>query len=219
MTEPPEPRRPEDEGGGELEPDADAPVGSDEWFDQLDDDVLLDQLGRGDDIDDGALGELLSAERDRVQRQPLPPGTSPEVVQEIHDFNQEVDRATRPPDSGGTNPMSLQESIATLSGIAGNTSASGPLSEANSAMSNTVLPAAQQAVEQLASMAGQARTAAEGNAELSSEVGSTGEHAANAIEEVIDLVNSTITAIGQAVEHEAVFRRTCESGATRLAGG
>lgn len=116
MTEPPEPRHPE-EGGGEeddaaeiqrraeergeqdrgyLSGDEDEGVpGTDEWFDAVDDDILLDQLGRGEtpDLDDSdQLNEVmdkLAGWRPDVESTPLPPNTDPERIQQIHDLNQQ----------------------------------------------------------------------------------------------------------------------------------
>lgn len=168
MTEPPEPRRPEEGGGeddtdwGELERNAardfvadstpdmqeaidaaraemgdeafDAAVAEvvrrandpdremhyaddiaeeleDEELDILDDDVVLDLLGSGEDVADGELTDLLGAWRDDVDSVPPSPGTDPEVVQQIHDFTQEIDRATNPPRSteGSAAPMSTMD--------------------------------------------------------------------------------------------------------------
>lgn len=172
MTEPPEPRRPE-EGGGEedwdgMERDAvrdfvadstpdmqDAinaaraeygdeafdemvaevirrandpmrytadleELAEDEASEELDDDMLLDALGSGEDPDEGALTDMLGAWRDDVESVPPPSGTAPEVVQEIHDFTQEIDRATAPPRTTGRNEpvMSAQEDAERLRSIA-----------------------------------------------------------------------------------------------------
>lgn len=119
MTEPPEPRRPE-EGGGEELPDGGVPFGDDDPIDweQWDDDVLLDQIGSGqaaDEFDDvGELRDMLESWRDDVDSEPVPPIA--ERAQEIHDFNEAVDRATRPPDTGGTNPMSQLSDLANAVG-------------------------------------------------------------------------------------------------------
>lgn len=83
----------------------------DEEFAVLDDDVVLDLLGSGEDVADGELTDLLGAWRDDVDSDPLSPGTAPEVVQQIHDFTQEIDRATTPPRSteGSAAPMSMMD--------------------------------------------------------------------------------------------------------------
>jgi methyl-accepting chemotaxis protein len=92
VTEPPEPRHPE-EGGGE-----------DDFLGELDDDMLLDALGRGED-EAGELGDMLGTWRDDVESEPV--GPIAENAQEIHELNQQYDRpAERPtppaPETGGT---------------------------------------------------------------------------------------------------------------------
>jgi hypothetical protein len=90
-------------------------LAEDEAFEELDDDVTLDVLGSGDDIEGGGeLTDMLSAWRDDVDSVPPSPGTAPETVQQIHDFAQEIDRATNPPRSteGSTSPMSALSELA-----------------------------------------------------------------------------------------------------------
>ena len=50
MTEPPEPRRPEEGGGEEPSeiPELNEILDS-EWFGEMEDDMLLDRIGQGDD--------------------------------------------------------------------------------------------------------------------------------------------------------------------------
>lgn len=256
MTEPPEPRDPE-EGGGEDAPDWDgmerdavrdfvadstpdmqeaidqarAEMG-DEAFDEAvaevlrrvherDDDMLLDQLGRGEN-EAGELGDMLGNWRDDVNSEPV--GPIAENAQEIHDLNQQYNRPAEPSGprvphpEGTTHPMSLQESIGTLRGIADDTSVAGPINSVRDALTDIALAAAQQSVERLAELIGQARTATEGNDNATQEVSSTGEHAANAIEEVIDAINNAIQAATLAVEYEQQFRSTCGETGNRLAG-
>ncbi len=112
--------------------------------------------------------------------------------------------------------MSASESIATLNQVSGNTSASGPLNEAITAMENTVLASAMQAVEQLAGLIGQATQATEGAETSQSEVQSSGEHAAGAVEDAIEAIQAAVSAVKQAQEHEAVFRQTAGTAASRL---
>lgn len=71
-----------------------------EDLDVLDDDMLLDQLGGGATFlpaDDAGLIDHLSAWRDDVESEPLSPGTAPEVIEQIHEFTEQIDRATAPP--------------------------------------------------------------------------------------------------------------------------
>jgi hypothetical protein len=204
VTEPPEPRHPE-EGGGD-----------DDFLGELDDDMTLDELGRGG-ASEGELGDMLGAWRDDVESAPV--GPIAENAQEIHELNQQFKLPEARPDTGGSTGMSLQESIGILHGVAGNTAAAGPLNEASQTLSNTVLAAVQQAVEALAPLVGEAANATEGNAQLASEIQGSGEHAATAIEEAIDLVNSAIQTLDRALEHEQVFRQTCGDAGNRLAGG
>lgn len=96
-------------------------LAEDEGFEQLDDDITLDVLGSGDDIEDGGeLTDLLGAWRDDVDSVPPSPGTAPETVQQIHDFTQEIDRATNPPRTteGNDQIMSAQEDAERLRLIA-----------------------------------------------------------------------------------------------------
>lgn len=88
MTEPPEPRDPT-EGGGE-----------DDFLGELDDDMALDRLGRGED-EDGELGDMLGSWRDDIESEPVPPIA--ERAQEIHELNKQYDKpAPRTPETGGT---------------------------------------------------------------------------------------------------------------------
>jgi hypothetical protein len=108
VTEPPEPRRPED-GGGE-----------DDYLGELEDDIDLDALGRGEDPE-GELGDMLGAWRDDVESEPVPPIA--ERAQEIHELNQQYDAS---PTQEGT-PMSASDEAARLRQIAGDTAALGML--------------------------------------------------------------------------------------------
>lgn len=208
MTEPPEPRDPE-EGGGE----------DDYYLNSLDDDMLLDALGSGGDAS-GELGDMLGAWRDDVESEPV--GPIAENAQEIHELNQQYDKPAEPPgprapESGGS--MSLADVIARLQMVAGNTAAAGPLSAANSAVENDVRPQLMQAVEQLTEMFHNAAAAVEGNQNSAAEIQGAGEHAATAIEEAIDMTSAALDAITRAVEHEQVFRNTVTEVAGRMAGG
>jgi hypothetical protein len=124
MTEPPEPRRPEEGGGEDPAPieeyDAASDVNADEFFDtdwdQIDrDDQLIDLLHTGNvDISEEAqpseqaAADVLGRERDRVDREPLPDSTDPDAV--IAEFERRKKAAEPPaprtPISGGTPAMS-----------------------------------------------------------------------------------------------------------------
>jgi hypothetical protein len=89
------------------------PEGNDEddFLGELDDDMLLDQLGRGED-ESGELGEMLGGWRDDIDAEPVPPIA--ERVQEIHDLNQQYDKpaersAPRTPTEGASQPMATTE--------------------------------------------------------------------------------------------------------------
>lgn len=98
-----------------------------------DDDALLDVLGAGDDVEGDAAAELLAAWRDDVDSVPPSPGTAPENIQQIHDFTQEIDRATAPPrtQEGNTEPMTIQEDAAQVRQIQTSQSAMGGISSAS----------------------------------------------------------------------------------------
>jgi DNA repair ATPase RecN len=138
MTEPPEPRDPEEgSGDDELQEFLDS-----EQFAELGDDLLLDQIGQGederrlsDDIPDEEweLQDLLHDWRDDVESEPIPPIA--ERAQEIHELNQQYDA---PPTEGGTIPMSASEAAARLRQIAGDTAAVGTLREALSRLEETM---------------------------------------------------------------------------------
>lgn len=176
MTEPPEPRRPEEDGGEETDWDAlernaardfvadstpdmqeaidaaraeygdeafDAMVAEvvrrandpmrytadleelqdQESLDEIDDDLLLDALGSGEDVEGGTLTDTLEAWRDDVDSVPPPAGTAPEIIEQIHDFTQEIDRATTPPrptSEGSASSVSISEDAARIRQIADN---------------------------------------------------------------------------------------------------
>lgn len=192
-----------------------------EELEELDDDVLLDVLGSGDDPDEGELADMLGAWRDDVESVPPSPGTAPETVQQIHDFTQEIDRATAPPRTteGATAPMSLSEVIARLQMVAHDSSAEGPLAQAKAKLESEVLPLLQQAVEMLVEIKNTGVAALEGNVNTHAELLGAAEHAAGSIEDAIALTQQAISGAAQAGEHEAAFRQTALDIAGRLSSG
>lgn len=214
MTEPPEPRHPE-EGGGDDEMRGyereDESLSADEWLANFEDDVLLDSIAQGvrGELGPDQLSELLSGLRDVPDAIDIPVPNTARV---------ERGENVLPPrtQKGNTEPMTTSESIAVLNQVANDTSASGSLNEAASTMENTVLASAMQAVEQLAGLIGQALQAVDGSTTSQGEISSTGEHAAGAIEDAIEAIQAAISAVKQAQEHEATFRQTAGAAASRL---
>lgn len=218
MTEPPEPRRPE-EGGGEddeLQDFLDS-----EQFAELGDDMLLDRIGRGEDDrtisddmpdEEWELQDLLHDWKDDVEDVPVPPIA--ERAQEIHTLNQQFNTPTQ-----GVAPTMMSESIAALNQVAEDTSAAGPIQEAQGTLEGSVLNSLQQAVARITELSGQATSATEGNAGDAGEIQSTAEHAANAVEEAIEAVQAATAAVSLAFQHEAMFRQTAGGIAQKYAGG
>lgn len=164
MTEPPEPRRPEEDGG------------EDDFLGELDDDMLLDQLGSGGEGGAGELSDMLGSWRDDVDSAPVPPIA--ERTQEIHDFNQAVDRATDPPPREGTPPpMSAQDEATRLRQLATDTTIAGML---------------QGAADQLESLLGQVQAAlGPQHSQLNAALGP--------IQEAISAVNGAAVTAGHAL--------------------
>lgn len=165
MTEPPDPRRPE-EGGGEEPRLPEEPagtqspkygpeeVGPDDFFDtdwnQLDrDDQMIDFLRTGDvTINDEAVPEeqrvadVFAAERDRVDRTPLPDSTDPEAV--LAEFERRKKAAEPPaprtPDAGGTSRMAISEEALQIRAVADDSSISATAQLAASNLGDLVFP-------------------------------------------------------------------------------
>lgn len=110
-------------------------LAEDEAFEEIDDDLLLDQLGGvlEGDPEQGELVDMLGAWRDDVESIPQPPGTAPEVIQEIHDFTEEIDRATAPPrtQEGSVPEMSISEQAAQVAQIGNDRAAMGGVQNAS----------------------------------------------------------------------------------------
>lgn len=214
MTEPPEPRRPE-EGGGEEDYDASwDSIDADGLLDGLEDDALLDSIRDGvrGDLGPDELGDLLAGLRDVPDKLDIPMKNTSRV---------ERGEDVLPPPrqtSEGSAPNMLSESLAALNQVAQDTSAAGPLTEAKGDLENSALGKLMQAVSRIADMNTQALGAMSGNTNDEQIIGSAGEHAANAIEEAIDAVNAAIQAVSLAVDHEASFRNTVASIAAKHSG-
>ena len=213
MTEPPEPRHPE-EGGGEEDYDAAWDnADADEIMGGLEDDALLDSIAQSlrGELGPDELTELLAGLRDVPDAVDIPVPNTARV---------ERGENVLPPrtQEGNTEPMSTQESIAALNTVADSGAAAGPLAEAKSTLEATVAPGLMHAVEQLAELRSAAVAATEGTAVSSGEVGSAGEHAANAIEDALDLVQQAAAGVEQATQHVAAFHSAARSAAERLAG-
>ena len=213
MTEPPEPRRPE-EGGGEEDYDAAwENADADEIMGGLEDDALLDSIAQGirGDLGPDELTELLSGLRDVPDSADIPMKNTARVERGENVL------PPRTPQEGSSQRM-ISESIAALQAVSGSTAAAGPLNEARSNLENTTSSMLTQAMQQLVELNGAAAQALEGNENGRAEVQGAGEHAVGAIEDAIELVQQAAAGVAQAIEHEAVFRNTASEVAGRLAG-
>lgn len=144
------------EGGG---------LTNDEEIEALADDALLDHLGAGGEaVGFGELTDALSAWRDDVESVPPPPGTNPEAIQQIHEFTQEIDRATQPPrpPEGTPTPMAISDDAAQLLAIAQNGEVQGAINTAEQHLRDAVA-ALQQAQQTLEGQAAQAAALAGGS--------------------------------------------------------
>lgn len=212
MTEPPEPRRPEEDGGEEDYEAAWENADADEILDGLEDDALLDSIAKGvrGDLGPDELTELLSGLRDVPDSADIPMKNTARVERG------ENVMPPRTPQEGSPQRM-ISESIAALQAVSGSTAAAGPLNEARSSLETTVSMLTQ-AVQQVVELNGAATQALEGNENGRAEVQGAGEHAAGAIEDAIELVQQAVAGVAQAIEHEAAFRNTASEVANRLAG-
>lgn len=218
MTEPPEPRRPEEGGGAEDYDAAWDDIGPDDLLDGLEDDALLDTIRDGvrGDLGTDALTELLAWIRDQPDEHD-PRG--------LHLPNlgraEQGENVLEPPGPRQTSeritPTMLSESIARLQQAAQDTSASGPLQKAKNSLDADVLGKLMQAVERIAEMVGGCVQAAEGAASGVAEIQSAGEHAAGAVEDAIEAVQAAAVAVDQATQHEHTFRTTVGNVAQSLA--
>jgi hypothetical protein len=215
VTEPPDPRRPA-EGGGDEDYDAIwESAGADEILDGLEDDALLDSIARGTrgNLGPDELTELLSGLRDVPDSTDLYLPHLGRVERGENVLEPSGPRQT----SEGNPPSMMSESLALLNQVANDTSAAGPLAEANNgleaAIGNLI-----QSVSRVAELRDQALQAVNGNTVDEGEIGSAGEHAAGAVEEAIEAVNAAAAAISLAVQHEAAFRQTVGGVAQKHAG-
>lgn len=215
MTEPPEPRRPEEGGGEEDYDEAWNNADVDEILGGLEDDVLLDSIAQGvrGDLGPDELTELLSHLRDEPDATDIP---VPNTARVERGENVLPPRTTS---EGNTTPMSLSEVIARLQMVANNSAAEGPLAQAKAKLEREVMPLLQQAVEQLVEIKNTGVAALEGNVNTYAELNGAAEHAAGAIASSIALTQQAISGAAQAGEHEAAFRQTALDIANRLAGG
>jgi hypothetical protein len=138
VTEPPEPRRPEEGGGEEPSevPELNEILDS-EWFGEMDDDILLDRIGQGDDDrsvhdetsdEDWDLQDMAHDWRDDVEDVPIPPKLDPAAL------IAESERRKKASDTKGTHqPMSISDDAQIIRAVAEDRSASGA---AQLAMSN-----------------------------------------------------------------------------------
>jgi hypothetical protein len=175
VTEPPEPRDPE-EGGGE-----------DDFLGELDDDMLLDALGRGED-EAGELGSMLGNWRDDVESEPV--GPIAENAQEIHELNQQYDRpaeppAPRAPETGGQ-PSMINEGAQILANAASNAdTVRGMVNTAEEGVRNAAA-ALQEAIGILTQISGEVQTAA-GGAE-GDQLGGMGQQAVSELDQLLSAV-------------------------------
>lgn len=228
MTEPPEPRDPEDGGG--ADDDELREFLESEYFAEMSDDMLLDEIGRGEDhrtVSDEMPDEEWEMQdaahdwRDEIEEVPLPDKLDPAAILAEHERRKKADGPPGPRQtSEGTTPsMSLSEVIARLQMVAGNSAAEGPLAQAKAKLEDEVLPLLMQAVEQLVEIKNTGVAALEGNMNTHAELSGAAEHAAGAIEDAIALTQSAIAGTGQAACSAAAFRQTALDIAGRLSGG
>jgi hypothetical protein len=117
VTEPPEPRRPEEDGGEEEVPGLDELLDSD-WLDEMEDDILLDRLGHGEDnrtIYDEHDDELQDAAhdwREDIEDVPVPPKLDPEAL--IAEANRRAQSSGSRGTSERNDPVSAQDESARL---------------------------------------------------------------------------------------------------------
>lgn len=237
MIEPPEPRRPEDDGG---EDDIDEELEEEELA-VLGDDVVLDVLGSGENLEGNDLTDMLGAWRDDVDSVPPSPGTAPEIIQEIHDFTQEIDRATTPPRSTSEGrSMSISEEVAELRHIGESQAAVQAIAGGSISFSdaitiqirdNDAVQQLQHAAEQLAENrmravgllgAGEGAQAVDGagqNAQASLESAIAAVSAAIAkVDEALAAVQSAQAGISTVRDNAANFYETVKSAASQHGG-
>lgn len=172
---------------------------------ELDDDVTLDVLGSGEDIEGDDLADMLGAWRDDVDSVPHSPGTGPDVVQQIHDFTKEIDRATEPPHTqeGSTQSM-ISEDAAQLRLIANDITAAQAYEAALNALNDQVIGALSYIPDGLSSDRANASAAA-GGEESSAIEGAAGQ-AISALESAIGLAAQLASAISDAAAQNQAFR-------------
>lgn len=182
----------------------------------LEDDALLDSIAQGvrGELGPDELTELLSGLRDEPDATDIPMKNTARVERGENVLEPPGPRETS---EGAPSAMTLSESIGQLQQVASNSAVSGALAQAKAKLETEVLPLLMQAAEQLVENRNTGALALEGSATGLPELQGAAEYAAGAIEDAIDLVNAAIPGVGQAGEHEAVFRQTALDIATRLA--
>jgi hypothetical protein len=178
VTEPPEPRRPEEGGGEEPSeiPELNEILDS-EWFGEMEDDMLLDRIGQGDDDrsvhdeipdEDWNLQDMAHDWRDDVEDVPIPPKLDPDALI----AEAERRKKAAPPTEGASQPVSINDDAQVIRAVANDSSASGAAQLAASNFGDVQMPSTdrltdasatlQEAIGGLESGAGQAAGAAGG---------------------------------------------------------
>jgi len=169
------------------DPNPDAPFGDDDPIDweTWDDDVLLDQVGRGeerDEFDDtGELRDMLEAWRENVGSEPVPPIA--ERAQQIHEFTQEIESTTNIERTGH---VPIADDAARLANLGTNGDRiQGLISSAEEGVRSaaSALQEVSSLLNQLAGEAGQAAGGAEGD-----QLNGLGVTAAGTIENLLSAV-------------------------------
>jgi hypothetical protein len=179
MTEPPEPRHPEEGDGEEPSevPELNEILDS-EWFGEMEDDMLLDRIGQGDDDrsvhdetsdEDWDLQDMAHDWRDDVEDVPVPPKLDPDALI----AEAERRKKTAPPTKGAIPPMSINDDAQVIRAVAEDRSASGAAQLAASNFGDVQMPAVdrltdasgtlQEAIGGLESNANQAASVAGGD--------------------------------------------------------
>ena len=234
MTEPPEPRQPDDAGGEDdpISPDESRELDellNSEWLDEMGDDLLLDEIGRGDDSrtiyddgeDDTLIDELHDA-REEIADVPLPEKTSPHAV--MAEFERRKKAAEPPgpraPDTGGTAPVTATEDAAHLRalGTENYTNVLGAIDTVNQALEQVSQALAQVGATATEGVGAAAGILGEGHANLNDINGATA-----ALSELVTPMQGEIESLRQQCNtlqaQAATVESTYSAAANAIGGG
>jgi hypothetical protein len=141
VTEPPEPRNPDEDGGDDAEMEELREFLDSEFFGEMSDDMLLDEISRGEEHrrvddempdEDWALQDELHDWRDDVEEEPHPPKLDPKEIMAEYERRKKAEEppAPRAPSSGGAGSMAINEEAGRIRAIAENQSVSGAAQQA-----------------------------------------------------------------------------------------